>query len=1012
MKKNIPISLLLLIISLGSITAQTFVGKINPFPQDQIRKSENDDTLKILAVMAEFQVDEDNATFGDGTFGSIYTQDYGTDIIDPLPHDAEYFEDHLQFAKNYFKKVSGGKLIIDYKVVRQVVKLPLTMRNYSPNPTEPDNFQPLGEFCEAVWTSADNNQSIEFSDYDLFTIFHAGVGRDIQVPGSIGNDRDLPSVYLSYNALKNIFGDSFEGFGVNGDQFKITNTMILPETESRELSSFDETSLLELSINGLIVASIASHLGLPDLFDTNTGLSSIGRFGLMDGQSIFTFGGLFPPEPSPWEKIFLGWIEPVTISNTNTSVGLTAYNLAAENDTSLIKVPINSSEYYLIENRSRDANKDGCVVTYKIAGQTLTKTFDKDYNSFISYNIDTLSGVIIDVDEYDWAVPPFDRNTDDLESFSDVGIIIWHIDETVIRENLESNTINTDKFRKGVAVVEADGINDIGEEFQTVFGDVVIGEGSKEDTWYASNPSELYKNLFNDDTKPSAGSNTGANSLISISNFSDIDTRMSFDISFGTENVNLLSDAVLSENSADVLWLNSIGFEEQNAFYYSSNENVTVSNLNMDSFSNITRTIDYKPASFTHNNYSSLLFSNDREITLVALGGTGGKSFSFLKDSVKLTTPPAIKSVDNVVEFVIGNAEGFINVYELLSDASNTMNGIGVYSAFSDAVKQVAVHDDFIAGISNSGFWDIQNGLIELNSEPVKLLTTVQNSMYFSIVLLADNSISIISNGEIRKTIYLDNNLSIEGISLADIKGDGSNYILINTGEAVDAFNLTGGRAEYFPVDSPAGSRFVKTPLIVDLDSDNIGDVVAFTMDGRICAYSGLTGKTISPFPVSTGSLPVADPVIYSNEFSTSVLVLGDLNDIHLWSIAGPSAKQFWSGTLGGSFNSSFAQQAESINIEDEFFPKSKAYNWPNPVYNGETFFRFFVSEDSKVEINIFDLAGDLVEKLNENVSGGYDNEIAWNVANIQSGVYFAHLSIEGTSGKSDYKIIKVAVIK
>ena len=63
------------------------------------------------------------------------------------------------------------------------------------------------------------------------------------------------------------------GFPVSNGSFGIKNTMIIPETESRELETITGKFLFEITINGLIVASVASHLGLPDLFDTETGLS-------------------------------------------------------------------------------------------------------------------------------------------------------------------------------------------------------------------------------------------------------------------------------------------------------------------------------------------------------------------------------------------------------------------------------------------------------------------------------------------------------------------------------------------------------------------------------------------------------------------------------------------------------------------------------------------------------------------------------------------------------------------
>ncbi len=177
------------------------------------------------------------------------------------------------------------------------------MREYSPSPGSED-FTPIADFSVEAWTLADGiYPGFDFSNYDLFTIFHAGVGRDVSLPGSIGNERDLPSVYLSDKAFKEIYGsESYEGIPVSGGSFNIKNTMIIPETESRELNTITGTFLFEITINGLMCASVASHLGLPDLFDTETGLSAIGRFGLMDGQGIFAYAGTYPPNRVPGLK--------------------------------------------------------------------------------------------------------------------------------------------------------------------------------------------------------------------------------------------------------------------------------------------------------------------------------------------------------------------------------------------------------------------------------------------------------------------------------------------------------------------------------------------------------------------------------------------------------------------------------------------------------------------------------------------------------------------------------------
>ncbi|MCP4975198.1 MAG: hypothetical protein GY931_03470, partial [Maribacter sp.] len=441
----------------------------------QITSESNNSTqavssLNILAVMVEFQPDKFNLTIGDGTFGSLYTKDYGNDIIDPLPHNANYFSDHLEFTKNYFEKVSNGNLSIEYTVLPNIVTVSKVMRDYSP--VDNDGFIGLGDLATEVWLQNETlNPNIDYVSYDVFLIFHAGAGKDISTSELLGESRDLPSLYLGLNSFKTFYGESFDGIDLSNGQ-KITNSIILPETESREIDGFGDPTLLELSINGLIVSSIASHLGLPDLFDSETGKSAIGRFGLMDGQSLFAYKGLFPPQPSAWEKIFLGWDVPLVINSNETNIEVIANEIAQNTDVKIVKVPINSSEYYLIENRARDANNDGIKITYKVAGQLKSLTLPKDTTKFNNVNVDTLSGVVLNVDEFDWAVPGN-------------GILIWHIDESIIDQNLNENKINADKNRRGIDLEEADGIQDIGEEFQTIFGDIIIAEGEENDLWFA-----------------------------------------------------------------------------------------------------------------------------------------------------------------------------------------------------------------------------------------------------------------------------------------------------------------------------------------------------------------------------------------------------------------------------------------------------------------------------------------------------------------------------------------------
>ncbi|MBP9123280.1 MAG: hypothetical protein KBF60_09035, partial [Ignavibacteriaceae bacterium] len=206
-----------LIVSFGAtVFAQSYSTTITPGSSKtgDITNSATD-TVKILAVMAEFQPDNDNTTVGNGTFNSIYSQEYGSSIVDPLPHNRNYFLAHLEFVKNYYHKVSGGKQVVVFEVLPNSVTLSKTMRNYSP-PINSTDFTVMGDFVQETWTLADQaNPGFNFGGYNLFFIFHAGVGRDVSLPGSLGNERDLPSIYFNLASLQKFYGSGFQGVPVS-----------------------------------------------------------------------------------------------------------------------------------------------------------------------------------------------------------------------------------------------------------------------------------------------------------------------------------------------------------------------------------------------------------------------------------------------------------------------------------------------------------------------------------------------------------------------------------------------------------------------------------------------------------------------------------------------------------------------------------------------------------------------------------------------------------------------------
>ena len=184
----------------------------------------------------------------------------------------------------HFRKVSNSKVIIRSEVLGRVITLPKQMSSYSPA-KDGSNDKPLASLVVDSWRAADSlYPSLQFGKYQAFVIFHAGVGRDLDLVSALGYDPapfDIPSLTFNLSSLRKYLGDAaYAGVPVDGGSFRITNTMILPETETRLLSVTGGVDTLQGSINGLLANSFGSFLGLPDLLNTKTSRSAIGMLAL------------------------------------------------------------------------------------------------------------------------------------------------------------------------------------------------------------------------------------------------------------------------------------------------------------------------------------------------------------------------------------------------------------------------------------------------------------------------------------------------------------------------------------------------------------------------------------------------------------------------------------------------------------------------------------------------------------------------------------------------------------
>jgi hypothetical protein len=1002
------------------------------------------DTVRVLALMVDFQTSPNNLTTGNGHFQLDASSPQN--VIDPAPHDSAYFAFKLQFLSNYFRKSSNGKLNIKGDVFGRVITLSKSMSLYSPA-KDGSNDKPLGDLIVEAWHTADSlYPAIQFGAYQAFVIFHAGAGRDIDLVSRYGYDPspyDIPSITFNLSTLRNYLGDqSYAGVSVSKGSFRITNTLLLPETESRVFISGSVADSIKVSINSLLANSFGSYLGLPDLFDTKTGAPAIGQFGLMDPVGGFGFyNGLFPPEPSAWEKVYLGWVTPITVGAGTTPISLPAVGLKTGRDT-VYKVPISDREYFLIENRMRDSKRDGQRLTIRSGGTTLTRFFPMDTTGFNFQDVSLISGSVIDVEDFDWALPSLTSIED--SNYVGGGILIWHIDENVIAQGLATNTVNADPSHRGVDLEEADGSQDIGRSYDP-FTEAGSGTefGYEQDFWYGGNPIQVYRNVFDKNSQPNSRASSGAMSLVTVRNFSARSPRMNAIVDAGDNDVKRLqgfaraipmSSSVTppSVNGSTVL----LGVDGGIYAFRGDGSSKTKDPAGLLFPKGGGSAVASTPFG------TNLLLAGVQDSTLVILN-TFGKSADAVIDSVssvviptggRLTTPPMFADLSITPSIVVGGAQGMVLSYSYA----------GVLQ------KKMVVSSSPVSSLAQLPTPSL--------SKPSELFFTCGGRLYSEqgSVALGDSSLPWIAAGVVsrsanyvavaqrggQKVMAFSRDLSqkmyevsvtgagITSVAAADIDGDGEKEVILLAGDRLFALNRTGAYVSGFPVFA-SGESFVGDPLIGDVNGDGQLEILVSTSSGKVAAYD-VNGRMLGGYPIQlapAGETPLAffqtaagniGIVGLTKPLTARVAPLGSTftpagtSVLQAVELGKPYRSDFiaWSQYLKDGRHSNYDATGGGSNpVSGDFLPRSRVYNWPNPVYGATTQIRYYTPEDAAISIKILDLAGSKIAELSATSRGGLDGDVSWDVSKVQSGVYLARIEAKGAS-RTEVATIKIAVVK
>jgi hypothetical protein len=246
-------------------------------------------------------------------------------------------------------------------------------------------------------------------------------------------------------------------------------------------------------------------------------------------------------------------------------------------------------------------------------------------------------------------------------------------------------------------------------------------------------------------------------------------------------------------------------------------------------------------------------------------------------------------------------------------------------------------------------------------------------------------------------------------LASADVDGDGRNDVLIADSTQVASYNMALAAVEYHPAQY--GARTVLAARFPGRKSDAI-----FAGGDGILSQLHTGAKQAEGFPVP---LPLdASVVLLPYSAATPVLGIaaaGSDGHVYLYNTGNAIDGNWsvWRSEYGDEYNRNMGPKSDYARQSgDSFFPLDRCYNWPNPTYEKTTKIRYFVSQDAIINVKIYDLSGASVDALTASATGGLDNEIEWNVASIQTGVYMAHVKATAASGMSGEKIIKIAVVK
>jgi len=1015
------------------------------------------DSLRLLAIMVSFP-------------GSGF--DTGSETV--AAHDSLYFANELRHLKEYYYGASCGVFKLDCDLRGGIIQLSRPEEYYGG-----DDQAWESRMVEMMIETVDSTDSeIDYSMYDAFALIHAGPGRETDVLGDSPTQlwsgfidpEEMEEVATDTLGAPGIPTND----PGDGGNFYIDNLLILPEESSQDRYTFGSLGIYAYQLAkriGLVPLYDSTPSGYPDS-------QGIGNFGLMS-YGLYNGLGFVPAFPSAFNRYLMGWVEPVIIEgdsrveleNINSihsaDTQMVKVNLSPS-EYFLISNRVQDRNFNGFLDFADVDTTDWIIAM----GETLygfPRNADTLMGAEFDFYLTPETNPFTKVIRYGREVRKYETGS---------GLMIWHVDERMIQKAiLNEVNINNNVLLKGVDLEEADGIEDLDRNGGTnAFGSHYdsFRRGNNDSFGEHTTPSSdgnfgvksginitdiseaghtmnflvSFGDLFNGESVQFDGLVRGHSPIpADVNSSGGIDIIVTADTGF----VYLVSDAgaagwtdrisILNEFPGAVWKTSPVasdidGDGIMEIFAVSRGGNLYALdglgnpfNIDVDATPyslEIPDTIISLPMMVETDGDTLkelLILSSDQDSVFMNIVGSSVdiEGASEIGDGVLRVAFAGGELISNPTAFYVNDSPGFLCLARNGPSADVCIVRFGGSGDFS-----TDIYGELHCPVAEGSLLKPSSGDIDGDDSDEMVVSIPETGLlFFSPV-----------KGEIK--LY-ENDKVMSPPSLEDIDGDGILETAARDGENLFLFTGFGVLKGDWPV--PVGDQAAvfaslkdeySQPLIEDVDGDGKCEVI-FNIAGNLHAYESDSGP-LPAWPITGAGCGLETPAFFKdNDDNLSIFIAGrtgiaeGINSVSADSVSGKSsavcyntANHFFDGG-GWSFyrhdiSGSCRQSASEASLTvEEVIDKETFICYPNPVKSQNLNVRVSISSPAEVEINILDIEGERILRINSTHSYSNGNRVPFEasvpVEDLASGVYICYLEIKAAGENwSDAK--KFAVVR